>query len=142
MEFSDKNGNPHEKCMICMNPSWIKISIIENKEKLDKYICVSHYIEFLEEYLSDELAESIILFNQNSQMLEIPLYEAMERFGGLDEKILLKNYITYLEEKIESINTVLTQSDDQFFGILLQNEKQDKMLRKLLAQARIKRSAI
>ncbi|MBN2155418.1 MAG: hypothetical protein JW776_05200 [Candidatus Lokiarchaeota archaeon] len=138
MDFSDKSENSPEKCMICMDPAWIHISIIENKEKTDKFVCVSHYIVFLKQFLSDELDESIILFTQNSKMLEIPLYEAMERFGGLNERVLLENYITFLENKIQIIDEELSGAGDLFFKTLLKNEKQDKLLRLLLAKARIK----
>ncbi len=140
MEFSDKSVNSTEKCMICLNPAWIKIAKIEKKERLDKFLCITHYTEFLEQFLVDKLDESILLFNQDSKMLEIPLYEAMERFGGLDEKTLLEMYIKHLDEKIQKIDEEISKSDDQFFGTLLQNEKLDKSLRKLLAQARIKHS--
>ena len=124
--------------MICLNPAWIRIAKIENQEKMDKYVCVSHYIEFLEQFLTGELVDSIILFDQKSKMLEIPLYEAIERFGGLNEQELLKIYVKYLDEKIMTIDAELSGSKDQFFGTILQNEKLDKTLRKLLAQARIK----
>ena len=126
--------------MLCLNPAWIKIELIENNERSGRFICVNHYIEFLQQYLTEKLDESIILFTKESQMLEIPLYEAMERFGGLDEKSLLDRYIVYMNEKIQSIDSELSQSNEQFFGTLLQNEKQDKRLRILLAQARIKHS--
>ena len=140
MEFSDKSSNSTEKCMLCLNPAWIKIELIENNERSSRFVCVNHYIEFLQQYLTEKLDESIILFTKESQMLEIPLYEAMERFGGLDEKSLLDRYIVYMNEKIQSIDSELSQSNEQFFGTLLQNEKQDKRLRILLAQARIKHS--
>ena len=142
MEFSDKRSKSSEKCMICLNPSWIKIAVIENKERSEKFVCISHYIEFLKQYLNGNLDDSILLFDQKSKMLEIPLYEAMERFGSLNERELLEMYIKYLDEKILNIDTELSSSDDQFFGTLLQNEKIDKTLRKLLAQARIKYSEL
>ncbi len=138
MEFSDKNGKSSEKCFVCMNPSWIKIDTIENNERTEKFICVIHYIELLERYLVDQLNPSIILFPKKSKMLEIPLYEAMERFGGLNEKSILEQYSSYLVEKIQKIDEEISQSSDQFFGVLLHNEKQDKVLRKLLAQSRMK----
>lgn len=138
MGFSDKSVKSLEKCFICMNPAWIKIEIIEDKERIEKFVCVIHYVEFLEHYLSNELESSKILFPKQSKMLEIPLYEAMERFGGLNEKSMLEQYTTYLDEKIQKINEELSQSSDHFFVTLLQNEKQDKILRKLLAQSRIK----
>ena len=139
MEFSDKSTKSTEKCMICLNPAWTKIAVIENKERSDEFLCVPHYIEYLKQYISGTLDANIILFNQESQMLEIPLYEAMERFGGLNEKQLLETYVEYLNQKIQNIDKELSQAEDQFFVTLLQNEKQDKNLRKLLAQARIKR---
>ena len=71
-------------------------------------------------------------------MLEIPLYEAMERFGGINEPELLDHYIKYLNQKIENINQDIHASTDQFFVSLLQNEKLDKELRILLAKSRIK----
>ena len=52
-------------------------------------------------------------------MLEIPLYEAMERFGGLNEKTMLEQYTPYLDEKIQKIDEIAL-SFDQFFGTLLQ----------------------
>ena len=121
-----------------MNPAWIKIETIEDKERTEKYICVNHYIAFLERYLENELDTSIILFPKESKMLEIPLYEAMERFGGLNEKVMLEQYTSYLNEKIKKIDEEISHSSDQFFGTLLKNEKQDKLLRILLAQSRIK----
>jgi len=121
-----------------MNPAWIKIETIDNKERIEKFICVNHYIAFLEQYLANELDSSTILFPKESKMLEIPLYEAMERFGGLNEKVMLEQYTSYLDEKIKKIDEEISQSSDQFFGTLLQNEKQDKLLRTLLAQSRIK----
>ena len=75
---------------------------------------------------------------KDSKMLEIPLYEAMERFGSLDEYTLLEQYIKFLTNKINAINSELSQATDQFFSSLLQNEIQDKQLRKLLAQAKLK----
>ena len=121
-----------------MNPAWIKIETIENKERIEKFVCVNHYIEFLERYLIEELDSSLILFPKQSKMLEIPLYESMERFGGLNEKTMLEQYTSYLDEKIQKIDEEISQSSDQFFRTLLKNEKQDKILRKLLAQSRIK----
>ncbi len=138
MEFADRTTKSSEKCMICLNPAWIKIGFIKNKERLNEFICVSHYMEFLEQFLSGTLSDSIILFDQKSKMLEIPLYEAMERFGGLNERELLEKYVQYLNNKIENIDNELTDATDHFFKNLLLNEKQDKYLRKLLALARIK----
>ena len=138
MEFSDKSLVKSEKCYVCMNPAWIKIEIIEDKERTEKYVCANHYIANLERFLANELDSSIILFPKESKMLEIPLYEAMERFGGLNEKVMLEQYTSYLDEKIKKIDEEISQSSDQFFGTLLQNEKQDKLLRILLARSRIK----
>jgi hypothetical protein len=138
MEFIDKHQNPTQKCMVCLNPAWIKIKKVENHEIMEKFLCLSHYIEHLEEYLEGKLDESIILFDKKSKMLEIPLYEAIERFGGTNEPELLNNYIKYINQKIENIHSEINQSNDTFFIALLKNEKQDKELRKLLAQARIK----
>ena len=138
MEFSDKNVKTSEKCFVCMNPAWIKIETIENKERIEKFVCVNHYIELIERYLANELDSAMILFPKESKMLEIPLYEAMERFGGLNEKTMLEQYTSYLDEKIQKIDEEISLSLDQFFGTLLQNEKLDKLLRKLLAQSRIR----
>ena len=138
MEFLDKPQNSTQKCMLCLNPAWIKIKKIANHEIMEEFLCVPHYIEHIENYLESKLDESIILFDKKSKMLEIPLYEAIERFGGINEPELLEHYIKYLNEKIENIEDEIHQSNDKFFITLLKNEKQDKQLRKLLAQARIK----
>lgn len=138
MEFTDKSSKGNEKCMVCLNPAWIKISVIENKEKVEKFVCVPHFLQFLDQYLADELENSILLFHKDSKILEIPLYEAMEKIGGLDEKALLEKYIKYMDDKIQNINTELSQSEDQFYANLLKSELHDKTLRKCLAQARIK----
>ena len=138
MEFIDKHQNPTEKCMICLNPAWIKIAIIDNQERMEHFICVTHYIEYLEKYIEGTLDDSVILFDKESGMLEIPLYEAIDRFGGINEPELLDHYIIYLNEKVASINKDMRESSDQFFISLLRNEKQDKELRILLAKSRIK----
>jgi hypothetical protein len=138
MEFTDRLQSPTEKCMICLNPAWIKIAKIELHERTEKFLCVQHYIEYLEQYLVGKLDDRIILFEKESKMLEIPLYEAIERFGGINESELLNHYIKYLDEKIENIEQDLTRSNDEFFTSLLKKEIQDKQLRRLLAKARIK----
>ena len=143
MEFAagiDSNGNfDIGSCYICKKKTWIYFIEKEQPTMAKKHVCELHFIELIKIYLRGELSNTIDLFPQELDILNLPIQKIAITSGTTTfNAALLNNSLMQINQKLERIDKEIAQNTangDKFFLAILEKERTESDLMKHLMLA-------